>query len=220
MSDYRILKTLLIAIPGYALVPTGLFWAAVAVTLVGLLWVATRLSKEGSEEIVLALPVAGVLAVSALSFYPQAGDVTVDLCIVLLLGVAIGLPILAVLTDGRQPRSEAGYLVGTLAGAIGCTLSAMVITQWLKLPILVPLDALFHTQIFHFDLPGAAVSMAEETDRLRHNAGAASTPLRGLAFLLQIGQTILIAGWDAILLSIGVWVTVGVTAIGFRSKTS
>jgi hypothetical protein len=183
---------------------THAFILAYLVAAAGILFGANRAAAGDSTQI-MAGPVTGVVLFAVFeNFRVPDTHLKGNLCI-LLLAVALGTSILASLNPGRGRIPI--LVTGSIAGLFGVWLTLIAIGYHLPgSSLFVPIDDIQKVNPLHIDFFRPQYSDAELVERRLHNAGIepAHFPWRVLLFVLQ---TVVISAWDALVLSLGVWIT-------------
>lgn len=187
---------------------TGVVILAIIIGLGGILLTAWRAARGSGLQIV-ATPITGVLLLAVLASVTSKAPIEV-MPQMLLISVAMGVPIMAILLPGRDPRLL--MAVGVIVGWIGVVLATSAINSHVPgFSLFLPLDQIQGLDPFHigfFRQP----SDAELAERIRHNAGTeAASWLTHWPLALFVLQTVVVAAWDTLLLGAGVLI-VGVAA--------
>jgi hypothetical protein len=181
---------------------TSAFFVAFAIGLAGTLFSAWRAAR-GSALQVVATPITGIILSAVLVNFAHGAPLLAELEVVLL-AVALGVPILAPLLPGRDPRFL--MVVGAIVGLIGVGFAAAAITRDVPgFNLFVPFDRIPALDPFRIGF-FQQLSDAELAERIRHNAGTEyswGSTWRGALFLLQ---TVVVSAWDALILGVCVLV--------------
>ena len=179
---------------------TNAFAIAYSVPAVITLFNAYR-AAGGDDKQVLAGPVTSVVLLAVFgSFGVLDSPLRADLAL-LLTAVPFGTSVLGALVSGlaRLPT----LLAGTVVGWAGLLLTTAAISHHLPgAGLFIALDSLTKIDPFHLEyLRGP--SNAELDDMRKHNAANVSGS--GWKVMLFALQTIVLCAWDALILSVGVW---------------
>jgi hypothetical protein len=157
----------------------------------------------GDDKQILVGPVTAVVLLAVFGNFSELDTpLRSDLCL-LLTAVPFGTSVLGTLVPGltRLPT----LLAGTMMGWAGLLLTTAAISHHLPgSGLFIALDSLTKIDLLHLEyLRGP--SNAELDDMRKHNAAIGSGS--GWKVMLFALQTIVLCAWDALILSIGVWIT-------------
>ncbi len=183
---------------------THAFILAYLVASAGILFGAYRAAAADSTQI-KAGPVTAVVLIAVFDNFRVNDAHLVGYLCVPLLAVALGTSILAALNSGKGRIPI--LVTGSIVGLIGLWLTLTAIRH--NLPgsgLFIPIDDIQKVNPFHIDFFRPQYSEAELTERYLHNAGKEPGPFpwRVMLFVLQ---SVVISAWDALILSVGVWIT-------------
>ncbi len=183
---------------------THAFLLAYLVAAAGILFGAYQAAAGDSTQIMAGPVTAVVLLVVFDNFRVQDAHLEGTLCL-LLLAIALGTSILSSLNAGRSRIPI--LLIGSIAGLAGVWLTMAAITYHVPgSGLFIPIDDLQKANPFHIDFFRPQYSDAELVERRLHNAGSEPAPLPWRMVLFAL-QTVVLSAWDALILSLGVWVT-------------
>jgi hypothetical protein len=183
---------------------THAFILAYLVAAAGILFGAYR-ATAGDATQILAIPVTAVVLCTVFdNFRVQDSHLEENLCL-LLLAVALGTSILASLNPGR------GHILilvtGSIVGLVGVWLTQVAISHHAPgFGVFIPIDDIQKINPLHIDFFRPQYSDAELAERYLHNRGSEPGPLPWRYMLFAL-QTVVISAWDALVLSVGVWIT-------------
>jgi hypothetical protein len=183
---------------------THAFILAYLVGAAGILIGAYRAAAGDSTQIMAGPVTAVVLFAVFENFLVPDTHLKGNLCM-LLLAISLGTSVLASLNPGSKRIPI--LVTGSIVGLVGVWLTLIAIGY--NLPgssLFVPIDDIQKINPLHIDFFRPQYSDAELVERRLHNAGSepAHFPWRVLLFVLQ---TVVISAWDALVLSLGVWIT-------------
>jgi hypothetical protein len=183
---------------------THAFILAYLVAATGILFGAYRAAAGDSTQIMAGPVTAVVLCTVFEKFQVQDTHIKGILCVPLL-AVALGTSILASLNPGRGRIPI--LVTGSIAGLFGVWLTLIAIGYHLPgSGLFVPIDYIQKVNPFHIDFSGPQYSLVELTERRLHNAASKPGPFPWRVLLFDL-QTMVISAWDALVLSVGVWIT-------------
>jgi hypothetical protein len=181
----------------------GAFYLAYLVSLAVILFNAYR-AAAGDDKQILAGPVTAVLVLAVFdSFGVQDGPLQSNLCL-LLMAVAFGTSVLAILASGWSRLAI--FLAGPIVGLVGLLLTTTAINHHLPgSGLYIAFDDIPKIDPLHLDYLRGRTD-AELREMHLHNAAAGSGVSTWKIGLFAL-QTVALAGWDALILSLGVWIT-------------
>lgn len=187
--------------------PNRAFLLAYSVAIAVILFNAYR-AAAGDEKQVLANPVTAVLLLTVFDGFGVLNGILNSNLSLLLMAVAFGTSVLTILLFG--PRL-AIFLAGAVVGWTGILLTTTAIRHHFPgSGLFIAFDDIPKIDPLHLDyLRGR--SDAELQDMIRHNGvGGSGAPTWKI--ILFVLQTVALCAWDALLLSLGVWI-VGLLAM-------
>jgi len=182
--------------------PNRAFLLAYSVAIAVILFNAYR-AAAGDEKQILAGPVTAVLVLAVFNSFGMPVDPLHSTLYLLLVAVALGTSVLAVLASGR-PRLVI-FLAGTVVGWIGVLLTMTAINHHLPgSGLFIRFGDIPKFDPFHLDYLRGRTDAELAEMRLHNAAGGSGVPTWKV--LLFVLQTVAVAAWDALILSLGVWI--------------
>lgn len=183
---------------------TYAFILAFLVAAAAILFIAYRAAAGDSTQIVAGPVTAVVLFAVFDNFQVQDARIEGLLCL-LLLAVALGASVCALLNPGRG--RIAVLLMGFIVGVVGVCLTLAAISYHVPgSSLFIPVDDIQKANPLHIDFFRPQYSTAELAERRLHNAASEPSPFLPWRQFLFAAQTVALSAWDALMLSIGVWI--------------
>jgi hypothetical protein len=178
------------------------FLLAYPVGIAVILFNAYRVAAGDSKQI-LANPVTAALLLAVFDSFGMPADPLHSSLYLLLMAVALGASVLAVLAPGRPPLVI--FLAGPVVGWLGVLLTSAALDHHLPgSGLFVRFGDIPKFDPLHLDYLRGRTD-AELQDMIQHN-GVGGSGVPTWKIILFVLQTVALSAWDALILSLGVWI--------------